>query len=143
MTFEELTTEKEDISSILKDIDVSNQNNHLTRSGRHFKPHEFSTNLPRNESEPIMGKSIEKEEVKGKGKAEEVAEENPILRQLKKTQAQISIWGLIMASHEHRQAMLDAFNEYDLDADTTPEQLVALVTGASKPVVAFTDDDLP
>ncbi|KAI7998428.1 putative PKHD-type hydroxylase, partial [Camellia lanceoleosa] len=46
-----------------------------------------------------------------------------VLRQLKKIQADISIWGLLMASRVHRQAVLSAMDKAKLSIETTPEQL--------------------
>ena len=44
-------------------------------------------------------------ELKGK---EEKEEEDRVLTQLKKTQAHVSVWGLLMASHKHCSGFLDA-----------------------------------
>ena len=41
-------------------------------------------------------------------------EEDRVLTQLKKTQANITIWGLLIASKNQRQAMLDALNRLDV-----------------------------
>ena len=38
------------------------------------------------------------------------AEEDEVLKQLQKTQANISLWGLLMASYKHRQNLLDLLN---------------------------------
>ena len=48
-----------------------------------------------------------------------------------------------MVSQEHRQAMLDAFNDYDLDAGTTPKQMVSMIVKSSIPIITFTEADLP
>ena len=50
-------------------------------------------------SEPVEPKEKEVKE-----------EEYRVLTQSKKTQAHLSIWGLLMASHKHRSALLDALN---------------------------------
>ena len=41
---------------------------------------------------------------------EEKEEEDRVLSQLKKTQAHVLVWGLLMASHKQRSALLDALN---------------------------------
>ena len=38
-------------------------------------------------------------------------EEDEVLKQLQKTQANISLWGLLMASYKHRQNQMDLFNQ--------------------------------
>ena len=43
-----------------------------------------------------------------------VEDDDLILKQLKKMQAQTSIWGMLMASHMYRQVVLDAFNGLDI-----------------------------
>ena len=71
-------------------------------------------------------------------------EEEAVLKQLKKIQADISIWGLLMASRIHRQAVLSAMDKAKLSIDTTPEQLVGLVfLGGASPTLTFTDKELP
>jgi len=75
---------------------------------------------------------------------EKDVEENMVLKQLKKIQADISIWGLIMASRQHKQALLEAMNKTKLPIDTTTNQLVLLVTsGDITPVISFIDKELP
>ena len=37
-------------------------------------------------------------------------EEDRVLIQLKKTQAHVSVWGLLIASQKHCKALLDALN---------------------------------
>ena len=49
-----------------------------------------------------------------------------------------------MASKNHRQAVLDALNQLDVSTETTPKELVALITSSQvKPRIAFTDEHLP
>ena len=59
-------------------------------------------------------------------------------------QAQISVWEMLMASHVHRQAILDALNKLDISIDTTLEELVSFVSTKSlKLMITFLDEDLP
>ena len=37
-------------------------------------------------------------------------EEDEVLKQLQKTQANISLWGLLMASYKHQQNLVDLLN---------------------------------
>lgn len=70
--------------------------NHMTRSGWYIKPAALD-----------QSESSNKEAKKSK---EKDVEENLVLKQFKKIQVHISIWGLIMASREHRQALLEVMN---------------------------------
>ena len=38
------------------------------------------------------------------------AEEDEVFKQLQKTQANISLWGLLMASYKHQQNLVDLLN---------------------------------
>lgn len=104
----------------------------MTRSGRYFKP-------PHLDQPEASGKDKEVEKQK-----EKQLEEEAVLKQLKKIQADISIWGLLMASRVHRQAVLSAMEKAKLSIDTIPEQLVGLVfpRGAT-PMLTFSDKELP
>ncbi|XP_028077313.1 uncharacterized protein LOC114279294 [Camellia sinensis] len=113
-----------------------NEIDHLTRSGRYFKPPHLDQGEPSGKD-----KEVKKEKDKGKEKEEE---EDLVLKQLKKIQANISIWGLLMASREHRQAMLSILSQAKLSIDTTPEQLVSLITPREAiPAITFADKELP
>lgn len=104
--------------------------NHIIQSGRYFKP----ATLDQPET---SNKEVERAKDKD-------VEENLVLKQLKKIQANISILGLIMASQEHRQALLEAMNRTKLPIDVTADQLVSLVTsGDVTPMISFTDKELP
>ena len=81
----------------------------MTRSGRYFKP-------PHLDQPEASGKDREAERQK-----EKQIEEEAVLKQLKKIQADISIWGLLMASRVHREAVLSAMDKSKLSIDTTPE----------------------
>lgn len=63
--------------------------------GKHFEPSNLEVDHPR--------RTPEGEEENDKRKEEE-NEDDIMLRQLKKIQANVSIWGLLMASQEHCQA---------------------------------------
>lgn len=104
---------------------------HLTRSGRHFKPHELEEDYP--------GRELDK----GKGKTNEEEEEDRVLKQMKKTQANITVWGLLIASKHHRQAVLDALNQSDLSINTAPEDLVGMISRIPTLAITFSLDDLP
>ncbi|KAF5934680.1 hypothetical protein HYC85_030851 [Camellia sinensis] len=82
---------------------------HMTRSGRYFKP-------PHLDQPEASGKDKEAEKQK-----EKELEKEAVLKKLKKIQVDISIWGLLMASRVHRQAVLSAMDKAKLSTETTPE----------------------
>ena len=78
---------------VLKD-NVAN----ITRSGKHYK-------LSFLEKDPLgrnTGEGSKPTELKGK---EEKKEKDKDLAQLKKTQAHVFVWDLLMASYKHRSAL--------------------------------------
>ena len=69
-----------------------------TRSGKHYK----LSFLEKDHLGRDLGERSKPMEPRGKEE-----EEDRVLMQLKKTQAHVSIWGLLMASQKHRKALLD------------------------------------
>ena len=119
--------------AICDDTWHSTEINHLTRAGRHFKPPHLVRDQPDPSQEPPLPVELPEEE-----------KEDLVLKQLKKLQANVSIWGLLVASHKHRQAVLNALNKLNVSVDTSPEQLVGLITPTqSQDVISFTSKDLP
>ncbi|XP_077219754.1 uncharacterized protein LOC143853944 [Tasmannia lanceolata] len=108
---------------------------HVTRGGRVFKPAELRVDNPAE-----VARAVDNQ--KQKQRLEE--EEDNLLNQLKKTQANVSIWGLLMASPKHRQVVLRELNSSQVSVEITPDELVGLVamTKASK-ALSFSDEDLP
>ncbi|XP_077248053.1 uncharacterized protein LOC143887761 [Tasmannia lanceolata] len=109
---------------------------HVTRGGRVFKPPELSAENPA-EIARAAGNQRQNRLV-----TED--EDESLLKQLKKTHANISVWGLLMSSSKHRKLVLRELNEAQVSVDTTPDELVSLVamTRASR-TLSFTDEDLP
>ena len=100
---------------VLED-DVAN----ITKSGKHLKPSFLEKDhLGRNMEEG--SKSVEH-----KGK-EEKKDEDRVLTQLKKTQAHMSVWVLLMASHKHHNALLDALNGKEVPIKTTPQKVLSFM----------------
>ena len=64
---------------------------------------------------------------------------------MKKTQAHVSIWGLLMASYKHCSAFLDALNGKEVPIETTPQEVISFlgVEALSYPLLAFFDKELP
>ncbi|XP_077210044.1 uncharacterized protein LOC143845548 [Tasmannia lanceolata] len=108
---------------------------HVTRGGRIFKPAELRAENP---AEVVRAAEAQKQ---SKLSCEE--EDESLLRQLKKTQANISIWGLLMASPKHRQVVLRELNAAQVSVDITSDELVGLVAMARvSKTLSFTDEDL-
>ena len=115
---------------------------HSTRTGKHFKPPHLEVKHPGREDlerEVTNLKSVSKIG-KGKGIAKPDKEEDRVLTQLKRTQATISIWGLLIAAQKHRDAILGALAEKEVPMTTSPEVVLSIMgvenTGA---VIIFTD----
>ncbi|RVW92617.1 Retrovirus-related Pol polyprotein from transposon opus [Vitis vinifera] len=70
-------------------------------------------------------------------------EDDEILRQLRTTQARISIWGLLASSSTHRDALVRALGQIQVDTATTPEGLIHMLTADRATCIVFSDDDLP
>ena len=49
------------------------------------------------------------------------------MSQLKKSQAHVSIWGLLTASHKHCSALLDNLNGKKVPMETTPQEVLSLI----------------
>lgn len=71
-------------------------------------------------------------------------EDNEVIEQLKKTQANISIWGLLMASKSHRDPVLRMQGQTHVSLDTSPSQLVQIISHIRMAnTLTFTDKDPP
>ena len=67
-------------------------------------------------------------------------EEDEVLTQLQKTQANISLWGLLMASYKHRQNLVD-LNQ--IQVPTTSQDLNAMIGFISRELtISYYDKDL-
>ena len=89
----------------IKEDNVSN----ITRSGKHYKPSFLENDHPGRDigegSKPMHPKEKE--------------EKDQVLTQLKKTQAHVLVWGLLMASHKYCSVLLDALNRKEVPIETT------------------------
>ena len=70
-------------------------------------------------------------------------EDDEILRQLRTTQARISIWSLLASSNTHRDALIRALSQIGVDTTTTPEGLIHFLTADRATCITFFDNDLP
>ena len=70
-------------------------------------------------------------------------EDDEILRQLRTTQARISIWSLLASSSTHRDALIRALSQIGVDTTTTPEGLIHFLTADRATCITFSNNDLP
>ena len=70
-------------------------------------------------------------------------EDDEILRQLRTTQARISIWSLLASSSTHRDALIRALSQIRVDTATTPGGLIHFLTADKATCIVFSDEDLP
>ena len=100
----------------------------ITRSGKHYKPSLLKKDHPGKD----IGKGSQPMDPKVKEK------EDQVLTQLKKTQAHVLVWGLLMASYKHHNALLDALNGKKVPTETTPQEVLSHKScGPSHPLPAF------
>ena len=97
--------------------------------GRHFKPPHLDTNNP--------------VEALNRSTQQTPAEEDKVLKQLHKTQANISLWGLLMASYKHRQNLVNRLNQIQVLTTTTSQDLNAMIGSINKELtISYSDEDL-
>src|SRR3989440_3850302 len=65
-----------------------------------------------------------------------------VLKQLKRTKADVSVWDLIMASKDHREALLRALVNMRIPTEAAVEDLVAFIQRPQLEIT-FSDKDLP
>ena len=70
-------------------------------------------------------------------------EDDEILRQLRTTQARISIWSLLVSSSKHRDALIRALSQIRVDIATTPGGLIHFLIADRATCIVFSDNDLP
>ena len=103
----------------MEDISEIEEESRLMRGGRHFKPAYQEEDYPRRDPPPIREAD--------KAKTPKETEKDRVLAHLKKTLASISIWGLIMASQKHRDAILEALAGKEVPMDTIPKQILSIM----------------
>ena len=71
------------------------------------------------------------------------AEEDEIFKQLQKIQANISLWGLLVASYKHRQNLVDLLNQIQVPTTTTSQDLNAMIGSINRELtISYSDKDL-
>ena len=66
-----------------------------------------------------------------------------ILKQLKKTQTQASIWDLLMSSKKYKEALVRALDDVKIVTDALPYEMIASLMKAPSSAITFSDEDLP
>ncbi|XP_077239769.1 uncharacterized protein LOC143880683 [Tasmannia lanceolata] len=125
-----------DANDLLLLEDQCDKLRHVTKGGRVFKPTELRAENPT--------EAVRAAENPGQNRPSADEEEDNLLMQLKKTQPNVSIWGLLMSSSKHMKVILRELNAAQVSTEITPDELVSLVAVArTSKAVSFTDDDLP
>ena len=76
---------------------------------------------------------------------EEEKEEDRVLAQMKRTQAHVSIWELLMVSQNYQALVLEALSGNEVPIETTPQKVLAImgVKAISHPSLTFSNEELP
>ena len=102
---------------------------HITKVGRHFKPSHLETN----NSIEALNKSTQ----------QTPTEEDEVIKQVQKTQANISLWGLLMASYKPYQNLVDLLNQIQVPITTSSQDLNAMIGSISRELtISYSDKDL-
>ena len=72
-----------------------------------------------------------------------IEEDDLVLKQLKKTQAQASIWDLLMSFKKHRDALVRALDDVKIATDASPYEMISSLMKASFNTITFSNEDLP
>src|SRR3989442_12090125 len=116
----------------------------LTRSGRVFKPADLRTGENSNKRSIEVEKEKEAEKLGVEKKKDDCpggTDAESVLKQLKRTRADVTIWDLILASKSHREALLKALATYRVPTEVTAEDLVAVIQKPRSEIV-FSEKDL-
>ena len=104
----------------MKRIVIEDNVANIIGRGKHYKPSFIENdNLGRD-----IGEGSKPMEPKGE---EEKEEKDRVLTRLKKTQAHVLVWGLLMPSHKHCSALLDNLNGKKVPMETTPQEVLSLI----------------
>ena len=96
---------------------------------RHFKPPHLETE----NSVEALNRSTQ----------QTPAEEDEFLKQLQKTQANISLWGLLMALYKHRQNLVDLLNQIQVPTTTISQDLNAMIGSINRELtISYSNKDL-
>ena len=128
-----------------EEIPENKNNQTLTNGGRHFKT-QLSYPTPTNEGRHFKPPHLETDnpvEALSKSTQQTPTKEDEVLMQLQKTQANISLWGLLMASYKHRQNLVDLLNQIQVPTTTTFQDLNAMIGSINRELtISYSNKDL-
>lgn len=116
----------------------------VTRSGRIYAAPIPAEGQEKRSVDPLTLDEKEGEEKKKKDALGPAP--NDLLQQLRKTNANVSVWKLLELSFEHRRALIDALIDAQVSSNVTPEALsksVSSVAHTDSPVISFEEAELP
>ena len=112
-------------------LDHQNEITHITRGGKHFKPSYLEADNPLE----ALNQQLKNTQLQ--------PEDDIVLKQLQKTQANISLWGLLVASYHHRQTLINLLNQIQVPTNLTPQALNTMIGAIKKePSISYSDKDL-
>ena len=122
-----------------------------TNGGRHFKPQDTDLNDPTkivhitkgDTSNPIFGDKQPNKRALNKSTQQTSAKKYEVLKQLQRTQANISLWSLLMSSYKHRKNLVGLLNQIQVPITTTSQDLNAMIGSISRELtISYSDKDL-
>ncbi|KAK4595541.1 hypothetical protein RGQ29_013854 [Quercus rubra] len=112
-------------------LDHQNEITHITWGGKHFKPSHLEADNPLE----ALNQQLKNTQLQPK--------DDIVLKQLQKTQANISLWGLLVASYHHRQTLINLLNQIQVPTNLTPQALNTMIGALKKePSISYSDKDL-
>ena len=96
-------------------LDHQNEITHITRGGKHFKPSHLEADNPLE----ALNQQLKNTQLQPK--------DDIVLKQLQKTQASISLWGLLVASYHHRQTLINLLNQIQVPTNLAPQALNTMI----------------
>ena len=74
---------------------------------------------------------------------ETIRDDDEILRQFQSIEAYISIWTLLASSTSHREALIKALSQIQVEISISPKGLIHMLTANRATWIVFFVDDLP
>ena len=121
------------------------------KRGKHFKPEDTDPNDPTKIAHIIRGRHFKPPhletnnlvEALNRSTQQTLAEEDEVFKQLQKTQANISLWGLLMASYRHGQNLVNLLNRIRVPTTTTSQDLNVMIGSINRELtISYLDKDL-
>ena len=108
---------------------ITQQKLPTSQGGRHFKPLHLEIDNP--------------VEALNRSTQQTLAKEDEVFKQLQKTQANISLWGLLMALYKDYQNLVDLLNQIQVPTTTTSDNPNAMIGSINRELtISYSDKDL-